>query len=55
MKTKQLCYRIVIVSLLLIGIGVSAAAQRRGRDWEGYPNWGGGNGGITPGAPGGAG
>ena len=41
MKTKQLCYRIVIVSLLLIGIGVSAAAQRRGRDWEGYPNWGG--------------
>ena len=41
MKIKQLCYRIAIVSLLLIGIGMSAAAQRRGRDWEGYPNWGG--------------
>ena len=35
-----------ILSLLLIGIGIasssSAAAQRRGRNWDGYPNWGGG-------------
>jgi len=41
MKTKKLCYRITIVSLLLIGVGMTAAAQRRGRDWDGYPNWGG--------------
>jgi hypothetical protein len=34
-----------IISLLLIGIGIasstSAAGQRRGRNWDGYPNWGG--------------
>src|SRR6266699_5722723 len=41
MKTKKLCYRITIVSLLLIGVGMTAAAQRRGRNWDGYPNWGG--------------
>src|SRR6266571_6666440 len=41
MKTKKLCYRITIVSLLLIGVGITAAAQRRGRNWDGYPNWGG--------------
>src|ERR1700745_2877929 len=41
MKTKDLFYRIAIDSLLIVGIGVTAAAQRRGRDWNGYPNWGG--------------
>lgn len=34
-----------IISLLLIGIGIasstSAAGQRHGRNWDGYPNWGG--------------
>lgn len=34
-----------IISLLLIGIGIAsstnAAGQRRGRNWDGYPNWGG--------------
>src|SRR5437660_12435803 len=43
MKTKIVQF--AILSLLLIGIGVastsSAAAQRRGRNWDGYPNWGG--------------
>jgi len=43
MKTK--INQFVILSLLLIGIGVastsSVAAQRRGRNWDGYPNWGG--------------
>lgn len=32
---------IAIVSLFLLGTVVSAAAQRRGRNWDGYPNWGG--------------
>src|SRR2546421_11902086 len=41
MKTKGLCYRIAVVSFLILGIGTTAAAQRRGRDWNGYPNWGG--------------
>ena len=40
MKTTTL-YRIGILSLLLVGIGTTAVAQRRGRDWNGYPNWGG--------------
>ena len=43
MKTK--ITQFAILSLLLIGIGVastsSVAAQRRGRNWDGYPNWGG--------------
>jgi hypothetical protein len=38
--------KFAILSLLIIGIGIaassSAAAQRRGRNWDGYPNWGGG-------------
>jgi len=41
MKTRELCYRIAIVSFLLIGIGTTTMAQRRGRNWDGYPNWGG--------------
>src|SRR5438876_954658 len=40
MKTKQLCYRIAVVSLLIV-IGTSAAAQRRGRSWDSYPDCGG--------------
>lgn len=40
MKTTTL-YRIAILSLLLVGIGTTAVAQRRGRNWDGYPNWGG--------------
>src|SRR6266550_6913109 len=47
MRTKER-FRIAkfaILSLLLIGIGIasstSAAAQRRGRNWDGYPNLGG--------------
>ena len=43
MKTK--INQFVILSLLLVGIAVastsSVAAQRRGRNWDGYPNWGG--------------
>ncbi len=43
MKTK--INQFVILSLLLVGIVVastsSVAAQRRGRNWDGYPNWGG--------------
>ena len=31
-----------IFSLLLVGIATNVAAQRRGRNWDGYPNWGGG-------------
>src|SRR6266536_5517974 len=47
MKTRLATFsKFAILSLLLIGIGVasssSAAAQRRGRNWDGYPNWGGG-------------
>src|ERR1051325_10783167 len=34
--------KLAILSLLLIGIAAgSSAAQRRGRNWDGYPNWGG--------------
>jgi hypothetical protein len=37
--------KFAILSLLVIGIGIasspSAAAQRRGRNWDGYPNLGG--------------
>ena len=47
MKTRELLKitHFALVSLLLVGIGVastsSVAAQRRGRNWDGYPNWGG--------------
>jgi hypothetical protein len=47
MKTKELLKvtQFATLSLLLIGIVVasstSVAAQRRGRNWDGYPNWGG--------------
>jgi hypothetical protein len=47
MRTKIYCnwLRALAVSLVLIGIGVAAVgsveAQRRGRNWDGYPNWGG--------------
>lgn len=34
--------QIAIFSLLLVGIASNVAAQRRGRNWDGYPNWGGG-------------
>src|SRR4051812_11456445 len=40
MKTRR-TLTIAIVSLSLLGIAVTAAAQRRGRNWDGYPNWGG--------------
>jgi hypothetical protein len=40
MLTKRLCYKLAIVSLLLVGIA-TAAAQRRDRNWDGYPNLGG--------------
>ena len=47
MRTKELfrISKLAVLSLLLIGIGIasstSAAAQRRGRNWDGYPNLGG--------------
>jgi hypothetical protein len=42
MITKHLGYKIAILSLLILAFGISASAQRnRGRDWDGYPNWGG--------------
>ena len=47
MKTRELLKitHFGILSLLLIGIAVassaSVSAQRRGRNWDGYPNWGG--------------
>jgi hypothetical protein len=46
MKTGQLSKRIVGVIFgftLLCGLGLvgTANAQRRGRNWDGYPNWGG--------------
>ena len=47
MKTRLATIsKFAILSLLLFGIGIAAtsnaAAQRRGRNWDGYPNWGGG-------------
>src|ERR1051326_106040 len=39
MKTKII--QGAILSLLIIGLSSGAAAQRRGRNWDGYPNWGG--------------
>ena len=48
MRTREFLKRsagTAIVALLLVGIGIAAstnvAAQRRGRSWDGYPNWGG--------------
>jgi hypothetical protein len=47
MKIRELLKvtRFATLSLLLIGIAIasstSVAAQRRGRNWDGYPNWGG--------------
>src|SRR6266571_7756483 len=46
MKTRLATIsKFAILSLLLFGIGIastsSVAAQRRGRNWDGYPNWGG--------------
>jgi hypothetical protein len=41
MNTKGFFYRIGILSLLLLTTGATAAAQRRIRNWDGYPNWGG--------------
>ena len=44
-ELRQRFAGIAIVSFLLIGIGIasssSVAAQRRDRNWDGYPNWGG--------------
>src|SRR5205807_1175179 len=42
MKRNLLKIYLAIFSLLLIGMAAtSAGAQRRGRNWDGYPNWGG--------------
>lgn len=48
MRTREFLKRFAgtaLVALLLVGIGIAAstnaAAQRRGRNWDGYPNWGG--------------
>jgi hypothetical protein len=40
MKTRRIL-TIAIVSLSLLGIAMNVAAQRRVRNWDGYPNWGG--------------
>jgi hypothetical protein len=42
MKTRRIL-TIAIVSLSLLGMAINVAAQRRGRNWDGYPNWGGSN------------
>jgi len=42
-KRNLLKIYLAIFSLLVIGMAAtSAGAQRRGRNWDGYPNWGGG-------------
>ena len=42
MKRNLLKIYLAIFSLLVIGLAAtSAGAQRRGRNWDGYPNWGG--------------
>lgn len=40
MKTRRIL-TIAIVSLSILGMAMTAAAQRRVRNWDGYPNWGG--------------
>src|SRR5436309_2480267 len=41
MKRNLLKIYLAIFSLLVIGLAAtSAGAQRRGRNWDGYPNWG---------------
>ena len=41
-KRNLLKIYLAIFSLLVIGMAAtSAGAQRRGRNWDGYPNWGG--------------
>ena len=44
-KTETKIAGVIFTIMLLLGIGFSATstlnAQRNGRNWDGYPNWGG--------------